>query len=586
MQRLKRNGLGTCLIFVLAISASASDESEQLAEQGYAAVRKYCFDCHGATFNGSSAFDLNDVDKLTVGLEGETPYINLDASPEESLMWQRIADEEMPPEDSPQPSAEERQLIRDWIAAGAPAPSQRQVETKTEAKLVAEILSDIETFDESDAIFQRYFTLHHIAAQANLTEYDLRLYRAALSKVINSLSLQNEIVLPEAIDQQQTVYRIDLRDLGWDTRQLWRSVLRRYPYGLTYDRITHNEELRRTSARLKRASGTNVSYVRADWFVFHATRGSLYDEFLNLPKTARELEQRLGLDTQAAFIADPPRLARAGFDESGVSIGARVLSRYGLPSGGYYWISDDFVKANRRSTLYRFALGPIFDGNEFADRFGYQHDGGEIIFSLPNGMQGYMLVDGQGNRIGKGPIEVVRDSKEIGGTPEVVNAISCMHCHQHGMVRFEDSVRESLGIRGRALEKAKQIYVPADQMRKLVKADSARFLASLEKAVGPFLQVSVDADKKIQAFTEPIGVVAKNYSRDLSLRDVAQELGLDASDLKLRIQQSEPLQFLGLGPLAINRKINRAAWDSQQFKFSLFQLAAQELGLGSMFLEY
>ncbi|MGB7342964.1 MAG: c-type cytochrome domain-containing protein [Pirellulaceae bacterium] len=585
MRLLKTIGLGICITIVVVIPAPASETNRELAEQGYAAMRKYCFDCHGATFNGSSAFDLNNVAALTVAHEGETPYINLD-SPEESLMWQRIADDEMPPEDSPQPSPEERQLIRRWIAAGAPAPPPRQVVTKTEAELVAEILADIETFDEDDAIFQRYFTLHHIAARLSVTEYDLRLYRAALSKVINSLSMQNDIVLPEAIDQQQTVFRIDLRDLGWDTRQLWRSVLKQYPYGLTYDRVTDDPQLQRRSVRLARASGTKVSYLRADWFVVHATRGSLYDAFLGLPATAKQLEHRLGLDTQAAFVADPPRLVRAGFDESGVSIGARVLSRYGLPSGGYYWVSDDFVKANRRSSLYRFALGPIFEGNEFADRFGYQHDGGEIIFSLPNGLQGYMLVDGKGNRIAKGPIEVVRDSKEIGGTPEVVNAISCMHCHQHGMVRFEDSVRESLGIRGRALEKAKQIYVPTDQMRKLVQADSSRFLAALSQATGPFLQVGNEADKDIKAFTEPIGVVAKNYSRDLSLGDVAQELGLDATALKQSIQQSDALQFLGLGPLAIDRKINRAAWDSQQFKFSLFQLAAQELGLGSMFLEY
>ena len=467
--------------------APAADKD--LAQAGYDLMRKYCFDCHGSTFNGSSTFDLNNIPALTQADEGEEPYVVLGADADESYMWQRIADGDMPPQDSSQPSSEQRETIRRWIAAGVPMPESRTAERKSEAEVVAEILRDVESFDASDAKHQRYFTMHHVAARKRISIQQMRLYRAALSKVVNSLSLRPDIVLPVAIDDQQTIFRIDLRKLGWDERELWRALLREYPYSLTYDRIEHDDQLRRGAIRLAQATQSKVSYIRADWFIVQATRESLYNQFVEIPATAKLLEQRLGVDVEQDFLADLPRLDRAGFDESGVSIGARVLNRHSLPSGGYYWKSDDFVKQNRRSTLYRFALGPLFDGNPFGDRFGYQHDGGEMIFSLPNGLQGYMLVDGQGNQISKGPIEVVRDSKEIGGTPEVVNAISCMHCHQHGMIRFEDSVRESLGIRGEALNKALEIYTPADEMRALVRKDRAAFLSALQVAIGPFLQV-------------------------------------------------------------------------------------------------
>ena len=594
----KTNLMAIKAIVGLVLTAWATDlpaQDPDVADRGFALIKKYCYDCHGATFNGSSRFDLNDLDGLTKSSGEDEAYV-IPGNPDESFMWQRVADQEMPPEDYAQPTDDEKRIIKAWIAAGVPKPTRREIVFRSEADVVKTILSDIRSFDKEDRARKRYFTLNHVANNPSVSEFELKLYRAALSKVINSLSRAEDIVIPVAIDEEGTVFRVDLERLRWNDRtDMWTNVLRVYPYGLKYDQIDYDLEFRRGARDLQEEANTKLAYVRADWFIVAATRGaavkdevSLYDLFLDIPDTDLELERRLGVDVNKNFLASPARLRRAGFDESGVSTGSRVVERHALGGGGYYWKSYDFSPGNTRSVLYRFALGPKFDGNEFGQRFAFDHDGGELIFSLPNGLQGYMLIDGKGNKIQEGPIKVVRDPKEIGGTPEVANAISCMHCHQHGMVRFEDSVRESLGIRGRAKEKALELYAPKEEMDRLVRQDTARFLRALDAATAPFLRVGEDANKEISQFAEPVGAVAKFFRRDISLSDASIELGIPEAKLKEEILRRDELQFLGLGPLAIGRKINRSAWQNKANtkSFSPYQLAAQELNIGNMFIQY
>ena len=104
------------------------------------------------------------------------------------------------------------------------------------------------------------------------------------------------------------------------------------------------------------------------------------------------------------------RLARAGLSRSGVAVQAnRLLERHEAAYGAY-WKSYDFRSGAGRGNLVRFPLGPanLFQRHPFAEQ-AFVQDGGEIIFHLPNGLQGYMLVNGKEERINEGPADVVRD---------------------------------------------------------------------------------------------------------------------------------------------------------------------------------
>ena len=126
-------------------------------------------------------------------------------------------------------------------------------------------------------------------------------------------------------------------------------------------------------------------------------------------------------------------MARAAFNASGVSRNNRLIERHESTNGAY-WRSYDFGGNADRKNVFAHPLGPG-DGQD-----GFEHDGGETIFALPNGLQGYMLIDARGARIDKGPMEIVRDNKQADGA--VVNGISCMSCHNRGLIEKADQLRE------------------------------------------------------------------------------------------------------------------------------------------------
>jgi hypothetical protein len=318
--------------------------------------------------------------------------------------------------------------------------------------------------------------------------------------------------------------------------------------------------------------------MRADWFINTATRPTIYDRFLKIPENVSQLEHRINVDFEKNYLAN--RLARAGFATSGVSVGNRLVERHSALHG-YYWKSYDFREKGNSGNLFRLPLGPAFPSNDYPD-LAFEHDGGEMIFSLPNGLQAYMLTDAKGNRIDKGPIEVVRDSKETGGTPEVLNGLSCLHCHRHGMIEFRDTVRDGSALSGDARRKLRNIYPAADSMDLMVRKDREQFLRALEQCIGPYLKVGEDAARPVEEFAEPVGAIARFYQRDLTVESAAFELGMGTpTDLQGLIRTNRELIQLGLGPLVNGQSIKRGVWESREAFVSPFQETVRSLGIAT-----
>ena len=98
--------------------------------------------------------------------------------------------------------------------------------------------------------------------------------------------------MPEAIDPNRTVLRIDLRQYQWNAR-VWDRLTSVYPY--------YRKDSERAPAA---ATGAEVAAVRADWFVATASRPPLYHDFLQLPRTDRELERLLRVDVLTNTVAN------------------------------------------------------------------------------------------------------------------------------------------------------------------------------------------------------------------------------------------------------------------------------------------
>lgn len=556
-----------------------TSDQAQLARQARAILEKSCYRCHGKDDAAEGGFkDVLDVARMSARKK------LIPGKAAESRIYKKISSGEMPPEgEQPQPTRDEVALLARWLDAGAPAFEEAAIVKERPFRSTKDVLTAVRDHlaktPSQDRPFQRYFTLTHLHNNKALKDADLRLARAGLSKVINSLHWQNAIVIPEPIDADQIVFAIDIRKLDWDRHDLWNEVLKLYPYGLKHDRDP-DPAVQELAREVYERSGTDIPYVRGDWFLAWATRPPLYHALLRLPHSAAELEKQLKVNIPENFMQD--RLVRAGFASSGVSGQNRLVERHDSPYGAY-WKSYDFKSNEKEGNLFRYPLGPDFVNNPY-ERQAFKHDGGEVIFNLPNGLQAYLLVDGNDRRIDEGPIEVVSDSLKTSGTAKIVNGLSCLACHGHGMKSdFKDTVRDGTALQGQPLEKVRRLYPTPEAMNKLLQKDAERFLKALEEATGPFLKVGADKDKDLKDFPEPVGVLARQYIlKELTVVDAALELGLeDATLLYAAIKTNDRLRQLGLRPLITGATIKRETWESLERFISPYQEVANTLELGT-----
>ena len=411
-----------------SFDGSADDGPPAIAIRAREVLNRRCFACHGANGVARKNVFVLDRDRL---LASRT-VVPGDPS---SLLLALVETGAMPM-GGPSLDSSEKDALRDWIVSGAPnwdhaADSKRTF--LTEPALLALIRDDLLRSRERNRSFLRYFSLAHLH-NAGVAEAELDVYRSALSKLVNSLSWHREVTPLASIDARRTVFRVDLRDYNW-TAATWNLLFAAYPYGIRGS----------DSRAIDQLSGAPLPYIRADWFVATASVPPLYHDILGLPKTARELEQQLGIDV-ARDLEEEKNVARAGLRSSGVSSNNRVLERHTSPHGAY-WKSFDF-----RSNLD--------DQNIFKDPLRLNPAGGEIIFNLPNGLQAYFLVDAFGRRIDEAPIAIVSDRNNA-DDPVIRNGRSCMSCHYAGVQPFKDDVRpvvRGLSFASFDREKALAVY--------------------------------------------------------------------------------------------------------------------------------
>lgn len=549
--------------------ASFNSESADLAAAGTQFLATYCKACHGDDYSYPG---LDVTDRLTLlhpADSDEDPFI-VDGNAKKSRLFHQVTTQRMPPEDQPQPTADEIAVFKQWIEAGAPFPAEKRIERPFvgEETILELIADDLDSRRDDELRYVRYFSLAHLwndtTSDEPITEEDLRLTRAAVSKLVNSLSNRSRIVRPRIVDPEfATLLAIDIRDYGWDQWH-WNEVLKGYPYGLKLN--SH------AATRIYRATQTRLPYIRADWFCANASRPPLYHTLLRIPNNAKPLEASLGVDIRENFLNG--QLTRSAFQKSGVSQQNRMVERHDMTkASGYYWKSYDMKPGTgEEGDFSRRPLGPHFERSIGRQPAAFTHDGGEIIWSLPNGLQAYMLVTGEDVRIDQGPPDVVYDPNQHGGTFLITNGISCMGCHRRGMITLPgDEIRELYSSRtGQVVaDRVLALYPERAAMSQLIKADSKRFLAAVDEATGVFLQQGDDRDKEIADFPEPVTKVARRYLRDIDSETVIREMGLNGKDENgdsaassfHALAKLATFRVLGLANLANGRSVSRETWE-------------------------
>src|SRR5262245_23933341 len=202
-----------------AIRGSSTDDRPQvLARSAYEILSQRCFACHGANGIGHKNVFVLDRERL---VESQT-VVPGDPG---SLLIKMVESNAMPM-NGPALREDEKSILRNWVIAGAPVWSlsaSPKREFIDEQKLLTLIEKDLRDQPQRGRQFLRYFSLAHLY-NAVVPEQELDIYRAGLSKLINSLSWHKEITMPAPVDQELTLYRIDLRDCNW-TAATWELLL-------------------------------------------------------------------------------------------------------------------------------------------------------------------------------------------------------------------------------------------------------------------------------------------------------------------------------------------------------------------------
>ncbi|MBY0229167.1 MAG: hypothetical protein K2W96_07820, partial [Gemmataceae bacterium] len=508
-------------VLMLALLGAAPPSGERLAGRALAVLRSHCHSCHGK--DGSVEGGLNyvlDRDKL-VARRKIVP-----GDPGASPLLKRVVSGKMPPAGvKHRPSPSDLAVLRDWIAAGAPALEKKETpRLVSESDVLGWILADLETMPRRERRFARCFSLVPLANAGHGPD-ELATFRKALAKLMNSLSWHPRITLPKPIDRAGLVLRIDLRDFVWDAN-LWNRLLLDYPYGVVVDTGIARAVLV--------ATATRMPVVRGDWFVATASRAPLYYDLLQMPSNLGDLEKQLRVD--AALGIQQERVARAGFNGSGVSRNNRVLERHDAMNGAY-WRTYDFeavpqnlIERNLllpdRRNIFAYPLGPgLGDG-------GFQHAGGEAIFNLPNGLQAYYLVNAANQRLNKGPTEIVSDPRRPDRAVEA--GLSCMHCHATGILPKDDQIRAHVKKNAKAFprkdaEIAEALYPESKKMRKLMEEDAKRHQDAVAKTGN---------DAKA---AEVVLAMALRHEADVDLATLAAEAGVPVVELVPRLTATENL---------------------------------------------
>lgn len=487
--------------------------ADKVALAAFDVLEKHCARCHQAGASLKRQKPAKNFGNILHLEEISTePSLILPGNPDGSKLFIQIAKKEMPYDCyqefdcKAEPTEDEVKAIYDWIkglgAITVAACTGRQ--PIDEEAIVKAIADDLEHQQDHRRTGMRYITLSNFY-NACTPETDMVRYRQGVVKLLNSLSDQSDVLRLRTIDPEKTIVSFNLDDLGW-TDADWNRIISIYPYAMKPDTTAYDT--------VASVTGTPLAWVRGDWFAFTASRPPLYYDLLKMPADFAGLERQIDVDVKRnieKFLAQ-----RAGFQNSGVSKHNRLIERHPIATG-YFWTSYDFKGDKPEQSLFVHPLGP--DG---ADAF--HHDGGETIFSLPNGFQAYYLNKATGERLDKGPTEIVLDDSQLDRA--VTNGISCMGCHNQGIRQAVDDIRKHV-LSDRTFSKeirdqVEALYPEPEAFKALLDGDASRFRTAMLKAG---LDPDLDSQK---VGVESINFLSKAYERAIDLRIAAAEYGLAA----------------------------------------------------------
>jgi len=248
----------------------------------------------------------------------------------------------------------------------------------------------------------------------------------------------------------------------------------------------------------------------------------------------------------AQNLADSEQV-RAGTTKSRISRQDRVIERDEIDiRPGVLWQSFDFLANDANQSI-------------FDDPFDFAEGGTEAIFSLNNGLLGFIIADQD---------SVIREDSDIlldtnQNNFRAVTSISCTNCHATGFIPVQDEVREialanaiQSQLNNDEVEQLQEVYPKASEFASIVEGDSNDYKARLAQA-----KVPTDGG-------DPVSQTFFRFDADVKIEDAAGDLGVTVAQLERTIPLLDP----ALGVLAGSGQMDRDDFTGV-YGLSLCQLA-------------
>jgi serine/threonine-protein kinase len=484
-----------------------------------------CGQCHGPKLTEAQAKAgmnyINDIDKLV-----ETGKI-VPLNSANSLIVQRMIRGEMPPANSGLPRVTDADIttVSDYIDNPLFWPGVTTTERSCAEdgqvvdfdELFREVNDDLRRADGNDRPFFRYISLTN-RYTAGVCLDALEKDRQAMTKMMNMLSKRASISEPVSVNKDETLYRIDLRDFNWDdpvdgANDSWELIAENNPYAVRFEGSDAEDA--------EDDAETDFPVMFADQMLAVATIGNVYYSLIGVDSNGTLgdfIQNDLGIDVQDDI--DNGDAVRAGTTRSRISRQDRVVERHDIGvRGGVLWQAFDF-KADGAND------------NIFEDPFDFQPGGTEAIFTLPNGMLGFIIAD-ENDRI-------VEDSDILLDTNQnnfrAITSVSCANCHATGFIPVVDEVgpftlanSRQLRLNRDEIEQLEEIYIAPDDFAKQVKDDSSAFYQSSLTRAGLPVQGG-----------DPVSNTFLRFDADMTLADAAGDLGVTPDDLSDALDLLDP----------------------------------------------
>ena len=294
----------------------------------------------------------------------------------------------------------------------------------------------------------------------------------------------------------------------------------------------------------------DFQYAEAAQLTYTLTRPDVYNAIMAIPGYSHDFEDELGVDKSKGMDSYDYMVT-----SKPITIDSRFFWRAQMKNGGYYWKTFDiftqgstnidqaykkgdvtypfwshpipkFVSNQGGTTpedfsyvatleLGKYSFAPKGGVGHYTGKDGPQQSAEEVIWSLPNGLQGYQLLGAWSQRRVDAFVQIVRDPRlQRGadddvlknmtgtGTQEAItdhrlnNGSSCIGCHADGMNRANNDLRDWLDQGGARLPKGeygvdgwindpatvsrvRELYPPSAVMRAKIENDRRVFLNAM-----------------------------------------------------------------------------------------------------------